>query len=238
MALNRFAGRRQAGRRILGALRKYAGRRRYARAMAMRRKVYRGAISANPMPSFTETYAAPMIVANVGGVFAVRISDIPQIAQYNTLYKQYRINWAKVIIVPKYNYESGDVNSAAANAGVGVPYLGSARITYAINDSPQLQVPATEADVLTDNGAKIKKLGSKLGISFKPVPDVGAISGTTGNPIWTRQKFRQWFNFDLQLVGNNPLHYGVSYFISQLTNNAYGNFDVFYKVNFSLRDPQ
>lgn len=229
---------RRAGRVIKGFMRKAMMRRRMGYAARKGRYIRRTVGVGNPTPTFVETYQGASIVSNVGGVFSARITDIPQVAQYNTLYKQYRINWIKVIIVPKYNYESGDVNSAAYNAGVGTPYLGSARITYAINDSPQLQVPANEAQVLQDNGAKIKKLGSKLGISFKPVPDVGAISGTTGNPIWTRQKYRQWFNFDTQLVGNNPLHYGVSYFITQLTNNAFGNFDVFYKVSFSLRDPQ
>lgn len=144
------------------------------------------------------------------------------------------------MLVPDFNSSVNDQNTAAYNATVPTQNFGLARIAFAINDSPQLVAPANEAVVLQDNGCKVKALGAKWSASFKPVPDVGAISGTTGNAIYTRQKFRQWFNFDTTLTGNNPLHYGISYYITQLVANttASPTYNVYYKVSFSLRDPQ
>lgn len=233
-------GQRVAAYKIKAAMRKAVARRRFAAAMRKRRGIRRAVGVGNPSPTFVETYSKSSIPTNAGGVFSARISDIPQIAQYATLYKQYRINWIKVTLVPDFNSQAADHNAAAYNATVPTQNFGMARIVYAINDSPQLTVPATEADVLEDNGCKIKSLGPKWSCSFKPVPDVGVASGTTGNTIWTRQKFRQWFNFDTVTTGNNPLHYGVSYYITQLVANTQANptYNVYYKVSFSLRDPQ
>lgn len=229
-----------AARRIQRAFR----RRRVMRAVGrMRRKgayIRRSALG-NPMPTFVETFKQDQAIAgNLGGVFSVRITDIPQIAQYAQLYKQYRINWVKVMLIPDWNSAQADHNAAAYNASLPIQNFGMARIAFAINNSPQLVAPVNEAIVLQDNGCKIKVIGQKWSTSFKPVPDVGVTSGTTANPIWTRQKFRQWFNFDTTLTGNNPLHYGVSYFITQLVANttAAPTYNVYYKVSFSLRDPQ
>lgn len=227
-------------RRIQRAYRKYRGRRAMVayrrKGVAIRRAVGLG----NPMPSFTETYRAGDIVGNVGGVFSARISDIPQVAQYFQLYKQYRINWIKVMLIPNFNYDVAEANQGGANVAAGIGAQGMARITFAINDSPQLVAPAAEGVVLQDNGCKIQTIRNKWSCSFKPVPDVAQTS-TAGNPVWARQKFRQWFNFaDLALPGNNPLHYGVSYFITQPVNAPAGPgaYNVYYKVNFSLRDAQ
>lgn len=223
-------GRKVGGRRI-GAV-----RRRYVRGGARGRIVR----AMNPMPTFVETYSKSTIPGNAGGVFSARITDIPQIGQYATLYKQYRINWIKVMLVPDFNSMSADQNAAAYNATLPTQNFGLARITFAINNSPQLVAPANENVVLADNGCKIKPLGAKWSCSFKPVPDVGVSSGTTGNAVFTKSKFKQWFNFDTALTGNNPLHYGVSYWITQLVANtqAAPTYNVYYKVSFSLRDPQ
>lgn len=237
---------RFAARRIQRAFRKYRARRGMAMAGRKGRYIRRAIGVGNPSPTFVETFqgrnAAGVgpIPTNAGGVFAVRISDIPQVAQYNTLYKQYRINWIKVILVPDWNSQSADQNAAAYNATLPTQNFGMARIAYAINDSPQLAAPATEAVVLADNGCKVKALGSKWSCSFKPTPDVGVVAGSTNNPIWTRQKYKQWFNFDMVTTGNNPLHYGLSYFITQPVFNtqAAPTYNVYYKVSFSLRDPQ
>lgn len=222
--------------RRVGGRRVGAPKRRMGRKMRLMRGVRRRLV--NPQPTFTETYASPFINANAGGVFAARISDIPQINQYNTLYRQYRINWIKVMLLPAYGYSGSDANAALYNNSVGVPYVGAPRITFAINDSPGVVAPANEAQVLEDNGAKIQMIVNKWSKSFKPVPDVQQTS-TGGGLVYSKQKYKQWFNFITDLVGNNPLHYGISYWITQPTApGATGNFQVFYKVNFSLRDPQ
>jgi len=228
-------GRKVAGRR-LGAV-----RRRPYRLGGARGRIVR---AMNPTPTFTETYKGADVLANAGGVFSVRITDVPQIAQYETLYKQYRINWVKVMLVPDWNSTAADHNTAQYNATGspgGLPTFAQARIVYAINDSPQLVAPATELAVLTDNGCKIKPIGSKWSCSFKPVPDIGVQSGTAGaGTIWAKDRYRKFFNMDLVTTGNNPLHFGVSYFITQLLSGSPDpvKYNCYYKVNFTLRDPQ
>lgn len=193
-------------------------------------------------PTFVETYAKGQVQNGTGLLFKVRVSDIPQFSQYADLYTQYRINWVKVTLLPDYNSSSADQNSAGYNASIAIPYSGQARIAYAIQDSPNQVAPASEAAVLQDNGAKIKVLASKWSCSFKPVPDV-AQSTTAGNAIFTRQKFRQWFNMDTVTVGNNPEHGSVVGWITLPGPPAPSppttmNFNVYYKVSVTFRDPR
>lgn len=244
---------RAAGRRVAGAVRRFAARRAMARYRRFRRKVYSTAMTANPMPSFTETFKSAKILTiapggSLGTTFSVRITDIPQVNQYANLYKQYRINWVKVMMILKLDTSAADPNAAIYN-GLVVPtqWFGNARIVYAINNSPNVQAPASEQEVLEDNGAKIKSFKSKWSCSFKPVPNVyQGTTDATGAPteVFTRQKFRQWFNFETTLTGKNPEHGYVSAYIT-IPGNVPGGADpfnqiyyIYYKVNFTLRDPQ
>lgn len=189
-------------------------------------------------PTFVETFAAGSVVPNVGNIFKVRISDIPQFSQYAALYTQYRINWVKVTLLPDYNTSAADQNAAGYNSSIVIPYSGQARIAYAIQDSPDQILPASEAVVLQDNGAKVKVLGSKWSCSFKPVPDV-AVTNAANVPVYTRQRYKQWFNFDTVTTGNNPQHGSVVAWIT-LPGSAgiTMKFNVYYKVSVTYRDPR
>lgn len=243
-----------AARRIAGVYRKYRARRAMGRYVRKGRYIRRAVGVGNPVPTFVETFRKTdddvLVPAGngVGKVFKLRISDMPQWQQYLSLYKQYRINWVKVMLIPNFDGTSFDINSAAYNnstAGYG-GWQGMARIAYAINDSPDVTAPVNEDEVLTDNGCKIKAFKSKWSCSFKPVPDVKQT--TSVGTIWTRQKFRQWFNFDPLTIGNNPEHGAVSAFISLPGNIATPanpsmisdamRYHCYYKVSFTLRDPQ
>lgn len=200
--------------------------------------IRRRRLAFNPMPSFTETYNGPQIVANAGGQFTARISDIPQIADYQALYNQYRINWIKVIVIPDFGV--GDPNTYNQNFVGGVPAVANSRIAWAINDTPALANPVNEAEVLTDNGAKIRTLQSKWSCSFKPRPDKFTGDAAGGPGVAVREKFSQWLSFaDPVVPANNPIHRGVSYWISALAaGGGTQAYNVYYKVNFSLRDPK
>lgn len=233
-----YIGKRIAARKIQRAYRRFRLVRGYRAGVRKGRAIRRTVGLGNPTPTFVETYAGGMIAPNVGQCARVRITDIPQIAQYAALYKQYRINWVKLMLLPQFDSTSADANAANYNNSVPVPLSGMARIAYAIQDSPDVGLPANENEVLEMNGAKVKALGSKFSVSFKPVPDT--IVGTSAtNQIYTRQKFRQWFNFDLVTTGNNPAHGAVPFWITQLvTAGAFVGYNVYFKVSFTLRDPQ
>jgi len=223
---------------------KFKGRARVGRAMYRRRRV--GAMGGivrrrrlyNPTPTFTETYKSGLVTANTGGQFTARISDIPQIADYLALYNQYRINWIKVMLIP--DFGSADPNTYSQNFVGGIPSVANARIAWAINDTPNLPNPVSEADVLTDNGAKIKTLTNKWQQSFKPRPDKFTGTAVGGSGVAVREKFNQWLSFaEPAFPANNPIHRGVSYWISALSATGGDQaYHVYYKVNFSLRDPK
>lgn len=249
-----LARRAVARARRNNALRRFA-RNRKARFGRFRRKVYRGAMMSNPMPSFTETFKSSSVFnvnvgagANGGYKFAVRITDIPQVGQYANLYKQYRINWIKVMLLPRIDTSTADGNAAIYNSLVGgTQWMGNGRICWAIQDSPDVSVPVSEQEVLEMNGAKIKQFRGKWSCSFKPVPNVyqGTVD-STGQPteVYTRQKLRQWFNFETQLTGKNPEHGYVAAYLTVPGNVPAGQepfvqtYYIYYKVNFTLRDPQ
>lgn len=225
-------------------IQRFVRRRLVAKGMGLYRRkgmMIRKALGRGPDPTFVETFAKGQVTNGTGLIFKVRVTDIPQVGQYADLYTQYRINWIKVTLLPDYNSASGDQNSAGYNNSIGIPYSGQGRIAFAIQDSPNQVAPASEQAVLQDNGAKIKVLGSKWSCSFKPVPDV-AQSTPAGNPIFTRQKFKQWFNFDTVTTGNNPEHGSCLAWItlpgSMGPPPVSMKYNVYYKVSVTFRDPK
>lgn len=189
----------------------------------------------NPQPTFTETYFSKTITCNQGGIFNVRISDLPQVADYSNLYQQYRINWVKVMLVP--DFGASDPNTYAQNFVGGVPAVSNARIAWAINDTPNLVAPVSEADVLTDNGAKVKSLVTKWQASFKARADMFTGDAAGGPGVAVRQKQRSFLSFAEGAA--NPLHNGISYWISALAAGGGDQaYKVYFKVNFTLRDPK
>lgn len=229
------------------ARRPYVARRRPLATGPIRRKkqrIYRTAMAKNP--TFVETFHSKDSTygdfqipagAGIGRVFKVRISDIPQFAQYANLYTQYRINWVKAIVVPDFNTTATEENASQYNTTVPTNYYGMARVVHSIQDSPNQVAPATEQAVLEDNGCKIGALRSKWMCSFKPVPDISETTAVGSIPV--KSKFKSWYNFDTALTGNNPLHGAVTSYWS-LPGGGGGqlNCSVYYKVSFTLRDPQ
>lgn len=211
---------------------------RRVRPMRMLRRV------GNPTPTFTETYKpSPDFVDAGGQLFTGNIGGLPQYAQYANLYNQYRINWVKVLLIADYNTAASDVNQALAN-GNALPPIGSfgmTRIAWSIQNTPLANpaagVPATEDVVLRDNGCKIKPLTTKWSCSFKPVVASEITSGV-GPTSLAKQKYRPFLNFT-----GNPLteayHYGVQAFITQVNFIQPAiRYNVYYKINFTLRDPK
>lgn len=232
-------GRKVGGRRV-GAARGRYGRR---GAVGRIRRIV------NPMPTFVETFhkAEDNVLVAAGGstgsVFKVRISDIPQWQQYLALYKQYRINWVKVTLIPQTDGSAADVNAYSYNFAQTLSGQGMGRIAWSIQDSPNVAAPATELEVLNDNGAKIRPLRSMWSCAFKPVPDL-AMTGTAAQRVFTKSRFKPFLSFETE-ANNNPLHGAVQTFINLPGNQlgpsgpaSYQTYMCYYKVSFTLRDPK
>ena len=213
-------------------------RRRVVPAQRIRR-----ALMFNPQPVFTETFRMAVsedplrpyyqMDSNAGGVLSVRISQVPQLAQYNSLYTKYRILKAKFICLPQFNSESADVNSASYNGSLGLGSWGLGRIVTSIQDSPAIPVPLSENDVLEDNGCKIHTGKPKLTLSCRPTPDTEDANGVK---LTQRGKF---INFASS--GPDVTHYGVRWWYT--LPNPGGNIEnrpyfVYCKLTFQLADPR
>lgn len=196
----------------------------------------------NPRPTFTETFRirgndplAPdyQMDSNGGGILKVRISDMPQIQQYKSLYQKYRILKVKFICLPQFVTTSSDVNSAAYNASLGLGNWGMARIATVINDTPNLPFPVNEDDILEDNGCKIHTGKSKLVLTCRPVPDT---LDANGNRFTMKRKFLNFVS-----TGNDIDHYGIRWWYT--LPNPGGNIQnipyyVYVKLTFQLADPR
>lgn len=183
--------------------------------------------------TFTETLQASPLPSGGGGIFSTRFNDLPQAAQYATLFKQFCIRKLVVMIVPKFN-------SFGVTGNVTNSYW-QPRITYAVNDTPSLLTPATELDVLTDNGCKTKVINNKpLRLVCYPKPEFIS-TDLAGARVVTRQRKQIWFNTgntDVAFSGQDVVHTGIQYYVTGNTPGAPVEelADVYYKVTISMRD--
>jgi len=207
------------------------------RRVVRRPRVRRALRIFNPSPIFTESFVLPKtggqytLDPNTGGILAVSMDNMPQLAQYSALYQKYRILKAKFICIPTWNTASADVNSERPPGGL--LSVGLSRIVYAINDSPdQVIAPVNEDEVLTDNGAKIACGSPKLVMSCRPVPNT---LDSNGNKMSLRGKY-------LNFVSTNIPHFGITWYHSQPVQPVNQGFGVPYlvycKLTFQLADPR
>lgn len=212
-------------RRPRGRPRKQMGRRSGLGRMRLRRIF-------NPRPVFTETYAFTSLQPSSGGLLKFSMDQVPQLSQYSNLYQKYRILRASVLLLPEFT--STDQNQAENNAALSRSYFGATRIAWAVNDSPNITAPATELDVLKDNGAKIRPI-TERGVRFscRPVPNVEDSNGV-------EMTFkRKYINFEAS--SPNVPHSGISWWISQLHSGTPGTTNItlcYVKLTFQLSDPR
>lgn len=213
-------------RRRMNRKRRAAGRRRAARSVRKNIKTM--------SHTFTEVFTTGSIPVNAGGTFYTTFSQIPQCAQYATLYKQFCIKKLQVSLMPRLN--SFDPNTAG---GTGLSFW-APRIAYSIDDTPNVISPTSELDVLTDNGVKVVSLGNKpIKMTCYPKPSIGSTT-VDGSTVATRQRKLVWFNQRNTEVGNDGWsvpHGSIRYWISANPLLSDYQFDVYYKITFAVRDP-
>jgi len=197
----------------------------------------------NTMPTFTETWAAAPITTSgttVGGQLVLTGTSIPQMADYSALYRQFRILRCQWILMPR--FQSIDPNTLNYNSSISAPTTNNGRFVYAINDTGGLvNNPASELEVLQDNGCKIlsSTRHSPIKISHKPVPQLNVSSTALFNVYMNKKD--QWLNTDSP--GNNGsgtgvTHGSVTYFLTVPgTTGSATIFDVYCKTTVQFKDP-
>lgn len=197
----------------------------------------------NPRPIFTESFLVkttdstpqPLTIGpNSGIILGCAMSQLPQRNNYVNLYQKYRILKAKWILIPTFNTQAADPNSAGYNASISLGIEGMSRFVFAVDDSPNLAAPLSEDAILQHNGCKIVQGKTKLTIVNRPVPDT---NDALGNKFTMKRKF---INFSTGAV-DTP-HYGVSLWHSQPVvapaGNAGTSYFIYCKLTFQLSDPR
>lgn len=210
----------------------FRGRRRMARrAPARKRMGYRKRYPRrNPVHTFTEMISASDVYTGTGGVWTCKFTDIPQASNYSNLYKQFCIKKFQVILLPNYGAVDPAFIASAAQ---------TARLAFAVDDTPSLNVPTSELDVITANGAKVVVGPKKTVITCRPKPNILTVSKGPG-VIATRIRGPVWLNTDALEVNNsgtNVDHFGIRYWCSTgPLSVGSAQYSVYYKITFALRD--
>ena len=198
----------------------------------------------NPQPVFTETYKLVDLLPNAGFLLSTNIGQLPQLAQYNGLYQKYRILKAVFQLFP--TWTGGEAqNQAIYNqvsgpgfAGGGVSSAGTSRMVSVIDDSPDQSAPASEAEVLQENGCKIRFLDKMAKLVCRPAPD---LKDSNGAQLTIKKRF---INFSPS--NPNVNHYGIRGWITHPFNiggTAFNvpdtiRYTVYCKLTFQLADPR
>lgn len=186
--------------------------------------------------TFTECFRmeTPIVATNTGGIFKVQANSLPEWSSYSALYNQYAIKKLQFILMPCYN--SDDIVAATTPAPYYVP-----RLAYSVQESPYVQAPVSEQQVLEDNGCKFFTLDRKRVITVRrPTPDVNVeTSGTTN--VAERTTKLKWFNTDnpeVQLSGGGIPHGTVQWYCANNTALASTKVaDVYVRMTIAFRDP-
>lgn len=220
---------------------------RRARPVRVKRRLAktRSGFSGRGVRTFTETFSAGQWFGNAAGKGALiqcKMDDLDEVNQYSALYTQYCIKKMKVIIVP--NYTSFDRNTATQNnlLSPNIPYYGTTRIVSSVQDSGNAATPGSEIEVLDDNAAKIRMLGSKpvyMTCYPKPLLKQASPNGDTSLLVATNQKANQWIGFDGG--GSAVVHNGIVTWTTLNVGGYAGDLpvgDYYIKITFSVRDPR
>lgn len=193
----------------------------------------RARLSRGASPMFTETFVgAPILTGGVGAQAPVQLiqnnlGQIPQVADYTALYNQYKIMKVTAIFVPAYDtYQAGTPTGAT---GTTCP-----RMVYAIQNTSQQLNPVTEADVLQDNGAKIRMFDKPVKISWRPVAAVADALVQGGFASVNRK--HTWLGTTNSAVNHNGLAIAFTSALPPAGNPYLAQ--VYYKITFALRDPK
>lgn len=223
-------------------------RRRRSKLLARRRgraRVVRGAPVVHRFKEMTQLAAINIPhAATVSGVLSCNLNQLANVNQYKALFDLYKINGVKFTFLYRHN-----VSDAGEPLGTGeIPVLYTAP-----NRDPFVPAPVGVSDILNDDGIKIHRmenLRGNGGIYIKcPKPDMTAIvlsGGTpTGGTVPTQwnygesKKFQPW----LTTGGNNQSldqsdvnHFGLRYYIENLSNAQDQILQVFATLYFSMKE--
>lgn len=218
-----MARRRYSRRRYRPRARKYTlTRRRFDEGGIIRRlaptRLPRGMITG--VHHFKRTFQGSGISAaaagNVLGALTFKFNQIPNYTEFTNLFDEYRINMIKVEFVP--NFTGSDVNPATT--AVAVPNF------HTVIDHDSAASPANLDELLQYPNYKRTRGQSIHKRIWRPTVTLD-VEGT----VSASAKFKQWINCALPALD----HYGIKYFVDQVTGGNICTWRTYTTLYFSCR---
>lgn len=192
----------------------------------MRKRTFRpkGVLTRVPVPYtkkvhyFQEMCQITSLSAGTGnssGVMTFKLTDLQNIASFQTLFDMYKITAVKVKIVPRWNVSEYAGQNASSQAG-NLPVL-----YIAENRDPYVPAPTTIGDILNDDGCKVIRLTKPVNLYLSsPKADLRTDSQT--NALMPFQfgvgsKWQPWLTTggNSQIINQSGLdHYGFRWLIN------------------------
>lgn len=160
-------------------------------------------------------------------VLQPRFNEMPNLAEYQALFREYKLNRIKVTFVPRYD----STDQTGAGTGAAMPLI-SYRVV-----NPEFLTPSgvynnSTLNAYLETGAKTRAFRRPISVFFRPTiaTDIADQVVASRGPMWTRNT----------TAGAAVLHNGVSYFVhfnGFVTPTANFTTDVYYTYYFQLRNP-
>lgn len=223
-------------------------KRKRSKLLRRRRGIPRVVRGAPVVHRFKEMTQLPAIniphAGTTSGVLSCNLNQLANQAQFKALFDLYKINGVKYTFVFRHN-----VSDSGEPLGTGeLPLLYTAP-----NRDPFVPAPVGVSDILNDDGVKVHRMDNLKGsggIYIKcPKPDMtslvvsgGVPTGATVPTQWNygeSKRFQPW----LTTGGNNQTvdqsnvnHYGLRYYIENLSNSQDQILQVFATLYFSMKE--
>lgn len=207
-------------------LRKPMSRAFYARVgRRIRRKVLGGRTHAFTEKCQLASIAVPG-AATVTGTLTYKLSDLVNVSSFTSLFDLYKLKAVKLTLVPLAN--QSDFNTPGSTAG----QLGNLPMLYlAPNRDPYVPAPTGIADVLNDDGCKVRRFSQPTSFYLRsPKPDLRDSQGhqipiqmnigkdfwlaTGGNGQAIDQSIVPHFGHRYVLTNNSPLEMVVQVYVN------------------------
>lgn len=191
-------------------------------------------------PMFSEAVNLGVLPVDVnatgnGGVLSFKMNDITESIYYSQLYSQYKIHKVQVTLLPRLTEVASDQLATGGNN------FYNHRLIYAVQDQPEISVPANELAVLEMNGCKFRTGGKVIKINCYPKPVITVTDAINATQVGMSDNKPKWFNFDNK--GDEVFHSGIAYWATLPGGGpgapaSVGLYDIYAKIYFTCRDPR
>lgn len=188
-------------------------------------------------PYIGQITAAPLI--GTPGVITGSVSNLSNWSSYRQLFDLYRIVGMKVTFVPRWNVAQPSLQDlSSGTAGVYQP--GGLPVLYiAPNRDGQVPAPTGLADIINDDGVKVRRLDKKCSFYISSPKALIEDGNSTLVPFLFNNKMQPWLSTggSGQAIDQSGLkHFGFRYLIDNLACANSISVDTYTTLYFQMKE--